>query len=309
MRRRKPSASIVISVIALVFAMTGTGIAAKSALIDGSQIKDGTITAKKLRRDIIVPKGYSLVYVPTPKSDKATRSQAAVGPRGTSTVFSKTVVNDRVQIALECPDELGGTTTTLVPLGGECPPTPASIRKEFDSKLNKTEQNATSYTDTAISSIIDPNKTLLPAVTALQNEPNGMQSNRVTVPTGVVASVVFAPLTGQVTASPDFAGAQTATPAVPVKFRDVSVVLTRPSASNTPTGVTVALVVNNGTVSGTGASCTFDPRSATGCTFAGPIQVPANATAAWVVTTTGQVGGPPAPWGAYDLSLGYATDY
>jgi len=55
---------MVVAVIALVMATTGTGIAAKSLLIDGSQIKNGSITANKLAPDAIVPKGYAALIVP-----------------------------------------------------------------------------------------------------------------------------------------------------------------------------------------------------------------------------------------------------
>ena len=55
MRIGKPSPALVISIIALLFAMTGTGIAAKS-LITGKQIKDGSITAKDLANGAVTQK-------------------------------------------------------------------------------------------------------------------------------------------------------------------------------------------------------------------------------------------------------------
>nr|MCU0259236.1 hypothetical protein [Solirubrobacteraceae bacterium] len=92
MKLSKPSPSIVISIAALVFAMAGTGIAAKSTLIDGAKIKNGSITsakirngaitARKLGRDTIVPKGYALVLVRTgsAKKSSARSSQTSADP-------------------------------------------------------------------------------------------------------------------------------------------------------------------------------------------------------------------------------------
>lgn len=51
MKLRRPSSATIIALIALVFAMTGTGIAAKS-LITGKQIKDGTISDKDLSKAV-----------------------------------------------------------------------------------------------------------------------------------------------------------------------------------------------------------------------------------------------------------------
>jgi hypothetical protein len=50
-RFSKPSPALVISLIALVFAMTGTGIAAKG-LVTGKQIRDGSISAQDLSASV-----------------------------------------------------------------------------------------------------------------------------------------------------------------------------------------------------------------------------------------------------------------
>lgn len=51
MKLRKPSPAMVVAVIGMVLAMTGTGIAARG-LITGTQIKDGTISAKDLSKAV-----------------------------------------------------------------------------------------------------------------------------------------------------------------------------------------------------------------------------------------------------------------
>ena len=68
MRLRRPSSATIIALIALVFAMTGTGIAAKS-LITGKQIKDGTISDKDLSKAVR-------------KQLAKTGAAGAVGPQG-----------------------------------------------------------------------------------------------------------------------------------------------------------------------------------------------------------------------------------
>ena len=56
---------MVVAVTASVSAMTGTGLATKSVLIDGAKIKNGSITAKKLSSTALAPKGYRLLAAPS----------------------------------------------------------------------------------------------------------------------------------------------------------------------------------------------------------------------------------------------------
>ena len=58
MRLSKPSPAMVVALIALVFAMTGTGIAAKG-LITGKQIKDGSITSRDLARNAVTARNLA----------------------------------------------------------------------------------------------------------------------------------------------------------------------------------------------------------------------------------------------------------
>jgi hypothetical protein len=71
MRFSKPSPAMVVALVALVFAMTGTGMAAKTALIDGKKIKNKSIRGTKLAAHSITPKGYAVIAVKLPAAKKS----------------------------------------------------------------------------------------------------------------------------------------------------------------------------------------------------------------------------------------------
>ena len=71
---KRPSPSMVIATIALVFAVAGTGVAA-SGLITGADVKDGSLTGKDIAAGSITPANLTTV-----KSEQALRGKR--GPRG-----------------------------------------------------------------------------------------------------------------------------------------------------------------------------------------------------------------------------------
>jgi len=118
----------------------------------------------------------------------------------------------------------------------------------------------------------------------------------------------FAPTTGTVTASGTLKDAVTATPSIATTIQDVQARLVAPSAVNVPILITVMLYVLDGTPKPTVGSCSFNPRVATSCSFAGPISVPANVATAWSILTVGKFGSPEnSGWDTYDLSLGFRS--
>ena len=118
----------------------------------------------------------------------------------------------------------------------------------------------------------------------------------------------FAPTTGTVTASLQLKDAMTATPSIATTIQDVQARLVAPSAVNVPTLITVMLYVFDGAEQPTVGSCSFNPRVATSCSFAGPISVPANVATAWSIVPMGKIGPPENhEWDTFDLSLGFRS--
>jgi hypothetical protein len=79
MRSFKPTPATVLALLALVFAMTGTGLAARSYVISSSsQVKDGTITAKDLSKAVRA----QLTKAGRPGAPGAVGPQGATGSRG-----------------------------------------------------------------------------------------------------------------------------------------------------------------------------------------------------------------------------------
>lgn len=85
---------MVVALISLVFAMTGTGLAAKTALIDGAKIKNKSISGTKLAPYSIAPKGYGLIAVklPTGTARKAQSGFSQSNQLSTAQVAAKLLV-------------------------------------------------------------------------------------------------------------------------------------------------------------------------------------------------------------------------
>lgn len=260
---------MVVAVTALVMATTGTGFAAKSVLIDGAKIKNGSISGKKLSNTSIVPPGYSMLIVPNKKAKRASRSyynNSVPQVQGTICSSGAIVYNQ------PCPSY----TTETFPVPGPAGPVGAAGP---DGKIGE----------------IGPG-------------PGATGSNRVTVPGAAGAVTFYAPTTGTVTASPAFAAAATATPSVATSIQDVQARIVSPSATNVPALITVILYLTNGTPFPTAQSCSFDPHVTDRCAIPGPIGVPANSAMAWGIVTVGKAGPPEnSGWDTYDLSLGFRS--
>ena len=81
MRRFKPSPAMVVALLALVFAMAGTGIAAKSYVVSSSkQIKDGAVTGADVKNSSLT--GTDIKDKSLTATDFTGSVQGAVGPQG-----------------------------------------------------------------------------------------------------------------------------------------------------------------------------------------------------------------------------------
>lgn len=147
MQSRKPSPALVVSIVALVVAMSGTAVAAKLLITSSSQIKNGTIRGVDLRKGTITKKQISASTLGSltssasvsPTSAAAIEAHRQTGPDladggssqilelalqpGTYAVFAKTTITpiftdaglldtatkDDKTIAAECTLDLNGT--------------------------------------------------------------------------------------------------------------------------------------------------------------------------------------------------------
>jgi hypothetical protein len=108
-RVSKPSPAMIVALIALVFSMTGTGIAAKS-LITGKQIKDRSITAKDIANGAITQK--KLAKGAVARANLAARSvtSAALAPNA---ITSAALAPNAITSAAVAPNAI--TSAALAP--------------------------------------------------------------------------------------------------------------------------------------------------------------------------------------------------
>lgn len=293
---RRPSPSMGVALTALVLAASGTSIAGSDSIlgrasggITGAQIRDGSITARDIANNSITSSKIKAGSVegsdlgaPVVSLLSKVCGQTPSQTKGSSLVHDKNVKSALLKCAKPVAErDLPVLVNSLVVID-EPVPGPAGSNGAAGT-------NGSDGTDGADAGVAT--------------------SNRVTVASNVVFSANYAPTIGVTNATPGYAAAQTASPSVATTVRDVSAKIVRSSASNPPVQIGVSLVVNNGSPSGAGGSCSFDPRATDGCSFAGPIPVAAGSTMAWLITTNGQVpqGQPPLAWSDYDLSLGFRS--
>jgi hypothetical protein len=117
MRISKPSPAMVVAIIALVMATAGTGIAAKSLLINGSDIKNGTITADKLAPNAVVPKGWAAVTVPVNAHATSRNSKARLASVPKTDVEGTLCPDGTIVIDAPCPEPPPAQTGATGPAG------------------------------------------------------------------------------------------------------------------------------------------------------------------------------------------------
>jgi hypothetical protein len=269
MQFSRPSPAMVVAVMALVFAMTGTGIAAKSLLIDGSQIKNGSITANKLAPGTIAPQGYREVVIPA-AGLAATTSAAHRAKAATNiSAHAASCDNNRDACATYCPDgaivvdspcPLPAQTGATGPAG---PTGPAGSSGSAGSSGQPGASAGTSGT------------------------------GRFTVPEGnPLLSVQFAsPVGTGTTAGATASAVATATPSVLTEMSNISLKIVQ-SGTKKPRSIEVFLWENNKEGS---VFCELTPPSKESCTFPGPIVLEAGVTFALGVVTVGIHNAPSPP--------------
>src|SRR5881227_2656965 len=76
-RLRRPSAALVVSIIALVMAMAGTGYAVSKNSVGTKQLKNGAVTTKKIKNGAVTTKKINNGAVTAAKLDLGGASPAA----------------------------------------------------------------------------------------------------------------------------------------------------------------------------------------------------------------------------------------
>lgn len=275
MRLSKPSPAMVVAVTALVFAMTGTGIAAKSVLIDGAKIKNGSITGKKLAADAIVPKGVQLLAIRKGASSAAKGAALSAGASG-SAHTSQALAPKSLALGAPCP---GGGLTFTGPSG--CP-TPVATTPTASTAGPKGLDGLDAGTSLTSRAVFRSN----PAAVVFSKFMSISGSGEVGLQPIDVAQVMAAK---------------------PQKARAVSVSLLGPWPARA-SSIVVSLLINDVNVSVTSLGCTITAAQPT-CTAAGPADVPPSSRLAWSAQVIAPVVPPdiPTPVEDFALSVGFQT--
>ena len=263
MRLSKPSPSMVVATIALVFAATGTGIAATGA-ITGVDITNGSITSADLATGAVT------------SADLATGAVKSVD-LATGAVTSA----DLATGAVTSPKIPGGTITSRTIQNGSIETEDIAPVARYDGEAAKAAmiRIAEGFRAAAIPGPAGP----VGAVgSAGDLGPGGFSFNSISanIPIGVLNFERFYGNTGP--GAQTFAAAATTAPAVPTTISNGRVDLLE-VPSDAPLVIEVGVTVARGTPQATGQSCII-PLGQTGCTFPGPVKVPAGAPVAWLVT-------------------------
>ena len=268
MRLSKPSPSMVVATIALVFAATGTGIAATGA-ITGVDITNGSITSADLATGAVTSADIATGAVTS--ADIATGGVTSLEIRD-GAVVSKDIQNSTIG------------TQDIAPVA------------RYDGADAKA----------ALLRILEGYKAAAipgPAGSvgaAGDLGPGGFSFNSISanIPVGTLNFERFYGNTGP--GAQTFAAAATTAPAVPTTISNGRVDLLE-VPSDAPLMIEVGVTVARGTPQATGQSCII-PLGQTGCTFPGPVKVPAGAPLAWLV----KVFDPPPSMAFSALKLGMA---
>lgn len=250
MRVSKPSPAMVVALISLVFAATGTGIAATGA-ITGADIQNGSITSADL---------------------------------ATGAVTSTDIKNGTVSSTDIKNGSLTGTDLT------------AATVTQFDQAA-------------ALQKVIDAKPPVYTGATGaagangIDGAP-GVSWNTVNADFAAAASGftrwygISGP--GELT----FAAAATTTPTLPGTISDARVELLQAPSPDGLDLISVTLfTAAGGSPTITGASCSFNPNTETGCTIPGKVTVPAGSRVAWRVLAF--KGGAIPTFDAFKVGLAY----
>lgn len=254
MRLSRPSPAMIVALVALVFAMTGTGIAAKTALIDGARIKNKSISGKKLAAHSITPKGYGLIAVklPAAKKSSAHSSQSAADQ-------SKEITTADAAATLLIPSNTFDTTAMSQALS--------------QNGIDTTVTGPPGPPGAAGAAGADAGASLAARASVTGNPPANF--SKFMAVTGNPAKVDDQPYK-----------VSTVMPAVPLRAGQVTaaVIGTWPSRASS---IVVSLLVNDVGVSVTSLGCTLTAAQPQ-CTAPGPVDIPASSRLAWsaqVITT------------------------
>lgn len=285
MRIAKPSPALVISLLALVFAMTGTGIAAKS-VIDGKNIKKGSITADKLAdgavtprklSSSVVPKGYAFLVVKRPTGKQA-RARA-------SSMASSAYITPKL-----CPDG------TIIFGGYDCPAPSPATSVPVPGPKGDTGTNGTDGADPGVAGTM---RATIPA------EPDGALVRFGAYLASPVGLGTVSKVTGDAQTAFN-AAASVAPSGAATEISDVYFEVF-PNGGKMPKGATVIMYVDGqSTESQNTAKCAIEDLSVTThCSFKGPVTIPAGAKFAWDFLVLGGQGGQ--GWDAFDISAAYRS--
>ena len=271
MRLSKPSPSMVVATIALVFAATGTGIAATGA-ITGVDITNGSITSADLATGAVTSADIATGAVTS--ADIATGGVTSLEIRD-GAVVSKDIQNSTIGTQDIAPvaryDGADATAALLRILEG--------------------------YKAAAIPG---PAGSVGAVGAAGDLGPGGFSFNSISADIPLAGGDFgrYYGMTGP--GANSYAAAATTSPAVPTTISNGRVDLLE-VPSDAPLMIEVGVTVARGTPQATGQSCII-PLGQTGCTFPGPVKVPAGAPLAWLV----KVFDPPPSMAFSALKLGMA---
>jgi len=302
MRFSKPSPSMIVALIALALSMTGTGLAASGVIITrSSQIKDGTITAAKIK-----PGSITAAQIKT-----GTITAAKIKP---GTITSNELGDGSVTLAKMFPK---GTKLRLAGPGDYpqiCPSGEIILGTAQCPDYSITEQGRAAALQALAASAIAQNKadTASTAATAAQTSADAANAavTKVPVPVSSYAAIADLPFYANnalpfaqdfivaaegnpATMSATQAGftkVATPTPAVPETMTNAYVAITSvPSANIAAVDVTFFVGPAGGTAAPKG-SCEIAPATPGGtlsqgasCKIAGPVAVPAGSQICWEV--------------------------
>jgi hypothetical protein len=135
---RKPSAALVISIIALVLAASGTAVAASKLVSGNSLIKQGSLSGNRLKSHTLTAKQINVSALGTvPNATNATNATKAT-TAGSAPISTVTYVTSTANTTANPPDGYG----ELTPMTANCPTGTvvigggASVSSEADEAVN-----------------------------------------------------------------------------------------------------------------------------------------------------------------------------
>jgi hypothetical protein len=266
---------MVVALIALVFAATGTGIAASGA-VTGTNIKNGSITSADLATGAVTSADLATGAV--------TSADLATGAVTSSDIKDGVILGSDIR---------GGTLTTKHILDGSLTSNDLD-RWTFDPQVLVNLEDARGPAGPAGSSGANG----LPGAPAFSNA-------WINLDFPAAANEVSRFYGDSGPGETTFAAAATTSPTVPTTISNGKVDLLEAPSPDVPTLVEVMFIASLGTPQATAANCTFNPSTETGCTIPGPVTLPAGARLAWRVKVLDA--GPNPNWSPFKLGLAYTS--